>query len=212
MLICFPTFQLPCSPKLYPCTMEAVLLSLRQLGVWRWTTASTGPPTGNGLCCGLLIVRYTYACSHFYCRAVVYCLPFLELWNQYVFGVILSPIESLVSEISAVIRLMIEQILTCVYYGMSGAGCVGREQRVRAIAITGFSADAALRIASAVRCAILLRPEFFLSHASASSQVGDSVAGRPETAATWAQVPRNHHFLRLCLCVMCVCDILCNAV
>ncbi len=37
-----------------------------------------------------------------------------------------------------------------VYYGMAGAGLVGRELRVRAIAITGFSGDAIIRIACAV--------------------------------------------------------------
>jgi hypothetical protein len=42
------------------------------------------------------------------------------------------------------------QILMLVYYGMAGAGLVGRELRVRAIAITGFSGDAIIRIACAV--------------------------------------------------------------
>ena len=39
-----------------------------------------------------------------------------------------------------------------VYYGMAGAGLVGRELRVRAIAITGFSCNAILSIT----CAVLL--------------------------------------------------------
>ncbi len=49
-----------------------------------------------------------------------------------------------------------EQILTCVYFGMAGAGAIGRELRVRAIAITGFSADAILRVAASVLRFILL--------------------------------------------------------
>jgi hypothetical protein len=53
------------------------------------------------------------------------------------------------SESTVVMRICM-QILTCVYFGMAGAGCIGRELRVRAIAITGFSADAVLRVAAAV--------------------------------------------------------------
>ncbi len=85
---------------------------------------------------------------------------------------------------------MDEQILTCVYFGMAGAGCVGKELRVRAIAITGFCADAILRVAAAVLDSPLSCLCMRSIHAGKLSQVGDSVTGRPETAATWSQVQK----------------------